>query len=117
MASAAADENLLGAVDLSQALQVIVAPDHPDQVAAALALTGMLHGRVIELIDSREKVRRDIVARMQVEEAKSILMAQRGLTEPQAMRQLQEISRRNNQKLEITAAKIVASQRMGGNGS
>lgn len=107
---------LIDAVDKSQALQLLIDPVNLDQVSAALTRAAQLHGHMIDLAGQREKVRQQIADRMVVEQAKQVIMAAEGMSEPQAMRLLQEQSRRHNQKLVVTAQKILTAARKNGTG-
>ncbi len=108
VASPEPGSRLVTAVESCQALQLLVNPTRPDQVSAAITCAAQVHRRVIDLVAEREEVRQQVADRVVVEQAKRLVMQQRGISEPAAMRFLQESSRRRNQKLAVTARKILS---------
>lgn len=106
-----ADELAERAVRLSGAVELVVCPADPAALAAALTEADRAQSRIADLLAKRDQVRRDIADRMVVEDAKLLIMSEMDKSEPEAMRYLQNLSRRLNQKLAQTARMVLGNGR------
>jgi response regulator NasT len=93
-------------------LAILVDPQSVHHVAACLEVALATHRRVLALGRELAQLRDQLQDRMLVERAKRVLMEARGLTEGQAMADLQAYSRRGNHKLVTVARKILAAYRV-----
>lgn len=108
----AVDEAVLGILGRVSPLALLAAPTGIHQVAAALEVALSTHRRIHGLTRELEDLNEQLRDRMVVERAKRVLMEARGLSEAQAMSELQSYARRANQKLAQVARRILAAYRV-----
>lgn len=94
------------------AWSLVAAPFTPGQLAAAVEMALAAQGRVDRLLAERADLRRQLEERDVIERAKRVLMASGGLSEAEAMAQLQRQARNTNQKLVAVATKVLIANRI-----
>jgi response regulator NasT len=111
-ASAEVDETMRRALGLCRALGLLALPAAPLAVAAALEVAMATHRRIFALERERESLARQLAERDTVERAKRVLMAASGVSEAEAMRQMQKHARDNNLKLIAVARKLLETYKV-----
>jgi AmiR/NasT family two-component response regulator len=112
VASGAVDELTRRALALCQALGLLALPAPPPALAAALEAAMTTHRRIFALEQERESLLRQLAEREVIERAKRVLMAATGVSETEAMRQMQKHARDNNLKLMAVAQKLLETYKV-----
>jgi two-component system, response regulator PdtaR len=106
------DELTRRALALCQALGLLALPAPPPALAAALEAAMATHRRIFALEQERESLIRQLAEREVIERAKRVLMAATGVSETEAMRQMQKHARDNNLKLMAVARKLLETYKV-----
>jgi response regulator NasT len=83
-----------------------------DRLRSAVAQTLAIHERTQILQDSLARAEQRLEERKLVERAKSILIQQRAISEPEAMRELQNKSMKRNEPIAQVARTIIAAKEL-----
>ena len=88
----------------------LIAPSHGPKLARVqLEIAAERQERICRLLEREAALRQQLAERKVIEKAKSIIIASMNLSEPEAMRSLQQQARRTNQKLVEVARKVIAT--------
>jgi response regulator NasT len=88
----------------------LIGPSHGVGLARAqLEIAARCQKRICQLLEREAALRQQLAERKIIEKAKSILIASMNLSEPEAMRGLQQQARRTNQKLVEVARKVIST--------
>lgn len=90
----------------------LVKPPQPAQLAAALDVAIARSSEFLQSTERARDLQRQIDERRAVEQAKWILVRNVGLTEPSAMKALQDEARRSQQPLSVVARSVIKSGRL-----
>jgi AmiR/NasT family two-component response regulator len=112
VASAGGDELTRRALHLCRALGLLALPAPSPALAAALEAALATHRRIFALEQERESLVRQLAERETIERAKRVLMAASGVSESEAMRQMQKHARDNNLKLMSVAQKLLETYKV-----
>lgn len=108
----AAPAGLAGLVELAAAcgaLALITPAQKAAQARLQLAAADALQGRIRELLAQARRLETNLSERETIEQAKNLLILSMGISEPEAMRRLQQHSRRTSQKLIKVAQRVLAT--------
>jgi len=108
----AAPEGLAGLAELATAcgaLALITPSQGAPQSRLQLAAASAMQNRLRELLSQAVHLEAKLSERAVVEKAKNLLVLSMGLSEPEAMRRLQQHARRTNQKLIKVAQQVLAT--------
>lgn len=112
VASAQVDELTKRAILRCHALGLLALPAQPAALIAALETALATHQRIYALEAERESLLRQLAEREVIERAKRVLMAALGLSESEAMRQMQRHARDNNLKLLNVARRLLETYKV-----
>ena len=111
----AAPVGLAGLAELATAcgaLALITPAQAPPQARLQLAAASALQERLRSLLSQAARLEARLAERETIEQAKDLLILNMGLSEPEAMRRLQQHARRTNQKLIQVAQKVLATYQL-----
>jgi len=111
----AAPEDLAGLAELATAcgaLALITPAQGAPQSRLQLAAASAMQNRLRELLSQAAQLEAKLSERATIEKAKNLLILSMGLSEPEAMRRLQQHARRSNQKLIKVAQQVLATYRL-----
>jgi response regulator NasT len=102
----------LGALVEAGATSVLCIGVGTDRVRAAASTAIATFDRIAALARRAEQAEQALEDRKRIERAKGILMRQRGISEPEAFRELQVTSMRRNESLRKVAETIIAAKEL-----
>lgn len=108
----AAPPGLAGLAELAAAcgaLALITPSQGTSQSRLQLSAASAMQERMCELLSQAAQLEAKLSERATIEKAKNLLIISMGLSEPEAMRRLQQHARRSNQKLIKVAEQVLAT--------
>lgn len=94
------------------ALALITPSQGAPQSRLQLAAASAMQGRIQQLLSQASDLEAKLVQREVIEKAKNLLVLSMGLSEPEALRRMQQHARRTNQKLIEVAHKVLGTYRL-----
>jgi two-component system, response regulator PdtaR len=106
------DENLIKDAADAGVFNYLIKPVTKHNLAPAIEVALKNHTDYYQISEESKRLRKELEERKIIERAKGILMAQKNLTEPEAMKRLQHISNNKNVKLIEVAKEIIAADEL-----